>query len=90
MNGSILDTNIIIHIMKGDAVVADAVRKIRGIYVPVIVLGELLFGAEKSHLKQSNEVSFGYKTTETVTELQRAKRLEDAAHTVRNPETPLI
>lgn len=54
MNGSILDTNIIIHIMKGDAVVADAVRKIRGIYVPVIVLGELLFGAEKSHLKQSN------------------------------------
>ena len=53
MNGSILDTNIIIHIMKGAAVVADAVRKIRGIYVPVIVLGELLFGAEKSHLKQS-------------------------------------
>lgn len=54
MNGTILDTNVIIHIMKGDAAVARAVKKIGLIYIPVIVLGELMFGAEKSHLKQSN------------------------------------
>ena len=41
-------------------------------------------------IRDISEVSFSYKTTETVTELQRAKRLEDAAHTVRNPETPPI
>lgn len=58
MNGNILDTNIIIHIMKGDSAVADAVRKIGLIYIPVIVLGELLFGAEKSHLKQSNREKY--------------------------------
>ena len=46
MNGNILDTNIIIHIMKGDSAVADAVRKIGLIYIPVIVLGALLFGRE--------------------------------------------
>ena len=41
-------------------------------------------------IRDISEVSFGYKTTETVTELQSAKLLEDAAHTVRNPETPPI
>lgn len=54
MNGSILDTNVIIRIIKGDKTVANAVHKVKDIRIPVIVLGELIFGAEKSQLKQSN------------------------------------
>lgn len=58
MNGNILDTNIIIHILKGDTMVADEAKKAGLIHIPVIVLGELMFGAEKSNLKQSNKEKY--------------------------------
>ncbi|QTQ12184.1 PIN domain-containing protein [Treponema parvum] len=58
MNGNILDTNIIIHILKGDSIVAGEAKKAGLIYIPVIVLGELMFGAEKSNLKQSNKEKY--------------------------------
>ena len=58
MNGSILDTNVIIRIIKGDIAVANEVHKINQIRIPVIVMGELIFGAEKSQLKQSNKEKY--------------------------------
>lgn len=58
MNGNILDTNVIIRILKGDVNVANTVRKLSDIHIPVIVLGELMFGAEKSQLKQSNKNNY--------------------------------
>ena len=54
MSGNILDTNVIIRIIKGDSVVANVVRQLEQIHVSVVVMGELLFGAEKSNLKQLN------------------------------------
>ncbi|MBQ3824932.1 MAG: PIN domain-containing protein [Spirochaetaceae bacterium] len=54
MNGNIFDTNVIIRIIKGDIAVANEARKIKQVHIPVIVLGELLFGAEKSQLKAEN------------------------------------
>lgn len=58
VKGNILDTNVIIRVIKGDVNVADALHKIQDIYIPVIVLGELIFGAEKSRLKQSNKEKY--------------------------------
>jgi tRNA(fMet)-specific endonuclease VapC len=58
MNGSILDTNVIIRIIKGDVAVANIVHKMKDIHIPVIVFGELIFGAEKSQLKQTNKDSY--------------------------------
>ena len=46
MNGDIFDTNVIIRIIKGDITVANEARKIKQVHIPVVVLGELLFGAE--------------------------------------------
>ena len=54
MNGNIFDTNVIIRIIKGDIVTADKARKFKNVHIPVIVLGELMFGAEKSQLKAEN------------------------------------
>ncbi len=49
MNGSVLlDSNVIIDVFRGKAEVIDRVRNISHIYIPVIVLGELYFGANKS------------------------------------------
>lgn len=56
MNGNILDTNVIIRIIKGDKLVADKVRSLNLIHTSVIVMGELLFGAEKSQLKKKIEI----------------------------------
>lgn len=58
MNGNILDTNVVIRILKGDVAVANAVKKLSDIHIPVVVLGELMFGAEKSQLKQSNKNNY--------------------------------
>lgn len=58
MNGNILDTNVIIRIIKGDKLVADKVRSLNLIHTSVIVMGELLFGAEKSQLKKTNRDNY--------------------------------
>lgn len=49
MNGDyLLDSNIIIDIFRGDPTTIARVKKINTIYVPVIVIGELYYGANKS------------------------------------------
>lgn len=49
MNGDyLLDSNIVIDIFRGHVETIARVRKINLVYVPVIVLGELYFGANKS------------------------------------------
>ena len=49
MNGDyLLDSNIIIDIFRGDKKTISRVKRIDGVYVPVIVIGELYYGANKS------------------------------------------
>lgn len=49
MNGDyLLDSNIVIDIFRGDPTTIARVKKIKTIYVPVIVIGELYYGANKS------------------------------------------
>lgn len=50
MNGDILllDSNIIIDVFRGNVDAISRIRRIKEVYVPVIVIGELYFGANKS------------------------------------------
>jgi tRNA(fMet)-specific endonuclease VapC len=50
MNGSyILDSNIVINVFRNDSKTIERVTQLRNIYIPVIVLGELYYGANKSN-----------------------------------------
>lgn len=44
----LLDTSIIIHSFKRDNVIGERLDRIAEIYVPIIVVGELYYGAYKS------------------------------------------
>ncbi|MEL7119328.1 MAG: type II toxin-antitoxin system VapC family toxin [Bacteroidota bacterium] len=50
MNGDyILDSNIVINIFRNDVETIQKVSELKNIYIPVIVLGELHYGANKSN-----------------------------------------
>jgi tRNA(fMet)-specific endonuclease VapC len=48
MSGSLLDTSFIIHILQGDDAAVEIYKSMEEAYVPVIVIGELLYGVNKS------------------------------------------
>ncbi len=49
MNGDyLLDTSIIIRIFNNDNTVVDKIKSSRNIFIPVIAIGELYFGANNS------------------------------------------
>jgi tRNA(fMet)-specific endonuclease VapC len=52
----LLDTNIIIRLFGEDEVILDWLKKVSDIFVPCIVLGELLYGAQKSANVDANTV----------------------------------
>ena len=55
MNGRfLLDTNIVIAIFANDASVKDSLEKAEEVFVPIIVLGELYYGAQKSSRTKPN------------------------------------
>lgn len=49
-----MDTNIVIALLDGDKRIAAAVNRAIAIYHPAIVIGELYYGAFKSHKKIEN------------------------------------
>ena len=44
-NSFLLDTNIIIALLKGEAIIAEKIDKTASVHIPVIVIGELYYGA---------------------------------------------
>lgn len=59
MTGSnyLLDTNIISALFKGEVIIADKITEADKIYIPVISIGELLYGIEFSNsLKYVNDI----------------------------------
>ncbi len=56
MNGSsiFLDTNIIVPFLNGDALITQKIENLGAINLPVIVVGELYFGAMKSARPEKN------------------------------------
>ena len=56
MNGKffVLDTNIVIALFADEVKVKKNIEKADGVFVPVIVMGELFYGAELSTRKEQN------------------------------------
>jgi tRNA(fMet)-specific endonuclease VapC len=62
MNGSLLDTGFITHILQGDKSAVEFYESLDESYISAIVIGELLYGVNKSatskqveNLKEINE-----------------------------------
>lgn len=50
MNGSrLLDSNIVVDLFRGDEKTIQKLKTVKNIYIPVIALGELYYGANKSN-----------------------------------------
>ena len=58
MNGEMLDTNVIIKYLAGDEAAKRLIDNASKISVPVIVVGELQYGAQKSSKKERNLALF--------------------------------
>ena len=50
----LLDTNILIALLEGDQHVVSNVERAAEVFMPVIAIGELLFGAAKSGRRAEN------------------------------------
>jgi len=56
MNGSLIDTNVIVKILRGDTEALAFLDNLADdIYISVIVIGELLYGANKSVKTEQNK-----------------------------------
>lgn len=53
-NKVLLDTNIISEWLKGDRKIADKIDQAEGVYIPAIVIGEMLYGARYSTQVERN------------------------------------
>lgn len=56
--GSLLDTNIIIDFLNGHADIQKKIKTLDDIFIPITVVGELLYGAENSQRKQENRLVY--------------------------------
>ena len=55
MNGNLLDTSVIVNILRGDTETIDFLSSLEDdIFIPVIAIGELLYGANKSTRVKEN------------------------------------
>ena len=52
-NNCLLDTNIIVEVFKGNAIVKQKIDDIETLNVPLVVVGELFFGAYKSEQSEN-------------------------------------
>jgi tRNA(fMet)-specific endonuclease VapC len=54
MNGSLLDTNVIVKVLRNDSAATAFLDGLYNPIVPVVVIGELLYGANKSSKRAKN------------------------------------
>lgn len=58
MNGSVIDSNVLIKFLQGDERAINALEGEDELFIPSIVMGELLYGVEKSKQKLNNYVLY--------------------------------
>jgi tRNA(fMet)-specific endonuclease VapC len=58
MNGSIIDTNVIIKMMHNESDALNLLQKVTKSYISIIVKGELYYGAYKSSQRDENLTLF--------------------------------
>ena len=71
-NKFLLDTNIISALLKGEAVIADNIDKAESVFLPIIVIGELYYGAAFSTQVERNTVEL-----KKITSLYQALSLDE-------------
>ncbi len=55
-NKVLLDTNIVSALLKGETLIADRIEKLSEVFIPVIVFGELYYGAAYStHIERNTQ-----------------------------------
>jgi tRNA(fMet)-specific endonuclease VapC len=54
MNGSLLDTNVIVKVLRNDSEAITFLNSLDNPVIPVVVIGELLYGANRSSKKAKN------------------------------------
>lgn len=59
-NRFVIDTNVVIDLLKGSQVIADKIDHAQAILVPIPVLGELYYGAEKSQRRDYHRSQIHY------------------------------
>lgn len=69
----VLDTNIVIDLLKGKAEIAEEIENAREVFLPVFALGELYFGAENSQ-RPTDHKSLVDRVLEFVTVLHAGHR----------------
>jgi len=73
MNGSVIDTNVIIKFLNGDKKARQIFDENQDIAIPVTVVGELVFGAYKSARTQENlEIFNGFISQYTVLPIDKS------------------
>jgi tRNA(fMet)-specific endonuclease VapC len=55
VSGSLLDTSFVIHILQGDESAVELYKSMDETYIPAIVIGELLYGVNKSSKSKQAE-----------------------------------
>lgn len=93
MNGRVLlDTNIVIALFEGDATVLDNIRGATDVCVPVIVVGELMYGARRSRHARENLERIGDFTASSMVlacDTETAENYGDIKDELRRAGTPI-
>jgi len=76
-NKFLLDTNIVSALLKGEAAIADNIDKAESIFLPIIVIGELYYGAAFSTQVEKNTGEL-----KKITSLYQALSLDEETTTV--------
>lgn len=58
MSGSLIDTNVIIKVLNGNTEAVNLFDSLEDVYISVITVGELVYGAQKSSRKSENMTLF--------------------------------
>jgi tRNA(fMet)-specific endonuclease VapC len=59
MSGNLVDTNVIVKLLNGNAEAEKLFDSLGEVYLSVITVGELIYGAQKSTRKEENIKLFG-------------------------------
>jgi len=93
VNGRVLlDTNIIIGLFAGDSGISKRISKAAEIFIPVVALGELHYGAYRSsRVKENHRIidDFAGRNTVLFCNLETAKRYGEIKNYLKQKASPI-
>ena len=93
MNGRfLLDTNIVIAIFSNDNLVMEPLEMVEEVFVPIIVLGELYYGAKKSNKVERNVtriIEFAQSCSVLICDTETSRQYGDIKNLLRAKGRPI-